>query len=559
MLLNFSKMALTKNEQPATVSLAANPIWVDYSTDEGSEDFIGIHIRVSKFDVDDYCLLGSEMRYEPDAEGKVQVDIQSLLEWDPDREFSWPEKTNQIMTKRNDLRRLYKINAYEKFGNPLSTEDGDEIENLYVLPGKISDLQHGLLNDQETTWFAEHVQGSSTKFLTNSSRIKTTDAWASERLYFFFHSAPYQNRVRLKVVINYSDGGSMNIEREVLEGINQYDVVEILTSFSTLGLHLHNQTKEIDSYRVYLTNSSHTTISESFTYKMDHVRKENSRYLIFSNAFKMYEGVRLSGSALTSVSTQFDGANKYLPKGYGVSSVSRIKGNISEEEIVETSSDWLNEDEAIWMRELLLSKEVYEIVNGQLIPIQVITSKNTVNDDNSNLRALNIAYRYGHKDKVPSIIPVIEDNLENFISEEIIVSDMTNSSTVGYRFEGFTYNDSDGSFYLEERETELGHASSPNLPVQCIPLILSYSLISEFYTHNDLNFTLTPDDDIIDHGIVVEVPYREENGYGPLIHKDSLSKLVAFEDSIDDINQISGVFILYVATKRYLEYLYENR
>ena len=33
-------MALTKNEQPAAVSLAGNNIWADYSTDKHAEDFI---------------------------------------------------------------------------------------------------------------------------------------------------------------------------------------------------------------------------------------------------------------------------------------------------------------------------------------------------------------------------------------------------------------------------------------------------------------------------------------------------------------------------------------
>ena len=392
-------MALTQISIPPVVSLAGNPIYISYSTNKNSEDFIGIHLKVYTVNDASWNLQGDELRYEPDSTGKIEVDIQKLLEWDPNKEFTWPDVDADLITHQANLLKQYKVEVSEKYGNPLTEDDTDTVFGLFVLPGSISKLQQGYLNSISDTWLEN--QSSSNKFLTNSP-TKKTDVWASERLYFLIINNPYAGRVNLKVRIDYI-GSSATHTAETIRYIYDHYILHLVTSFSTLLLGLIDNEKEVLQYTVWLTSGNDTILSEEFTYTMDNVRHSNTKYFIFNNAFKVAEGARFTSQYKESSNYSFQKSQRTLDKGFNMDSPSLIKSNTQETKSCEITSDWLTIEEMNWLRELLTSESVYEIVNGNLIPVFIDTESVNILEGNNNLRALSISYIYAHPDKVPVI------------------------------------------------------------------------------------------------------------------------------------------------------------
>lgn len=543
-------MSLTQNEVPAAVSLAGNPVFVNYETDEGAEDFIGIHYIVQAYLNSTWTQLGNEMRLELDDNDAAEVDIHKLLEWDPEREFTWPEAVSDIIIKRNDLRRQFRILVDEMYGNPLEVGDEDTATGYYVLPGKVSNLKFGLLNDESTTWWSDN--SGDKKFLTNGPREKTTDAWASERLYFILSAAPGSSEINLQVKIYYTDDTTSTITRETQSSAAQYDVYEIITSFSTLGLYIKDTSKTIEKYEVWLEDGASSVISEVYTYVLDHVRKPDSKYFIFANAYKMPEGMRFTGKSSRHTEYSFLKSHREFSNDYGVDDPSMIKSNSREVEFREISSGWVTLEEINWMREILLSNEVFEIVNGEIVPVIIETEKLVINEDDSNLRELTIVYRYAHADQVPGLIPEIEDGFDAFSTGSDLLA---TSSVYSNGFTTFTY--SNGTVTEVVGNGPMYGLLNPELNVRLIPLILKYSSWGN-YDYPPLAYLYsgtTPAD--VGMAIGIETTINQE-GYGVLYSDNAgafrlgLSTYL-FDNDLDSFGELE----LYYATKRYMEYLYE--
>ena len=549
-------MALTENEVPVLVSLAGNQMWADYSTDETDEDFIGIHYKVFAYLNGEWTLQGKELRHVPDAGGKTIIDIHSLLSWDPDKQFAWKESPENLIHKRNDLRRLYRIDVEEKYGNPLATGDSVTGSSKYVLPGKIADLKQGIYNNQSTDWWDELQSGKS--FLTNSPRIKNTDAWTSERLSYYVFGAEVTS-IELMIKVYYSDESYTTIIRETKDSVVQHDVYEIITSFSTLGIYFLDPSKSITKYEIWLRDQSQNVISEVFTFSLDHERHEDARYFLFSNGYKVIEGARLTGLSRSQVKTDQMDLNRYLEKNFGPRDKTTVKAQASEVEYREASSGWLKGEEFDWLREILLSKEVYEIVKGEVVPVVIESGSFPRHEDNSNLRSITISYRYAHADSVPAVLPDLEDILDNFHESMIDIGGLINGPA-GKEFSELQYINATGSFTAGTQDTDYPHAYSNNdLSKPNIPLLAAYWDLETTYDFCDLEMLLL---EISEYSQVstatVPLIWNEELGYGILISSNT-----DFRFGIRGIdggaNNGHVAFIrLYIPTKRCLEYLYEK-
>lgn len=549
-------MALTKNDAPDTVALVGNQMWVDYTTDEVDEDFIGIHISPEVYLEEEWVVQGAEQRFEPDMNGNVLVDLHRLFNWDPEGRFTWPEDPRELMVRDLDLCRSARIVVKEKYGNPLAEQDSDTHIPLYLLPGKISDLLQGKLNDEGTTWWDDFK--TTGKFLTNAPRIKTTDPWASERL-FFFPITSYPQGVRLRVKVTYTDGTLKEFNRMVLEGATQFQVHEIITSFSTLGLYFLDPSKKVEKYEAWVVNDSDVAISEVYTYLVDHEKRDNARYFLFSNAFKMIEGARLIGPGKTELKYAYENLNTSLEKGYGVSASSASKTNSQETEVREASSGYVSIEEMNWLREIALSKEVYEIVDGRPIRILVESDSITPHDDNQNLRSFTISYRYAHTDSVPQVLPTPEDVISEFELAKIDLEGMTNGSAGGYDFYSLDFNNATDFLQATTQNNQIPHAfSDADIEHPYVPLLAYFTNYSR--DNEDTGMTiLLFDGSTYTKTSISEIIINEDvtTGFGILMTEESSTKFGVKSGASETTNNHSMDLMLLVPTKRCLEYLYE--
>jgi len=385
-------MALTENELPPTIALAGNPMYVDYSTDQHAQDFIGIHYDPEVYLNSAWVSAAQEMRHEPDSNNKAVVDIHKIMEWDPEKEFSFPETVSSLFVKRNNLRRQWRLNRFEKYGNPLTAyNEAYASGTRYILPGKISDCRQGKFTADSKNWWT--MLQSKQWFLTNSPRIKVTDEFSSERLYYLVFGDDV-TAMSMRVKVYYSDGTDITTSRGIASSISQYDIYEIITSYSRLKISEIDTEKTISKYEIWLTDQDDAVISETFTYKMDLVEKKNARYFLFSNSYKMYEGVRFIGRSIQDVTIESMSSTRKLNKDYSFSDKTIIKNIIEESHRVQAATGWLTPDEMNWFREIIKSTDVYEIIDGRIYSVEIIDNSYSLSDDNTNLQALSIEYRY---------------------------------------------------------------------------------------------------------------------------------------------------------------------
>lgn len=412
-------MAITENELPPTVALAGNPMWVDCETDEHAEDFIGLHYDAEVYLDGAWQSAAQEMRFEPDADHKAVVDLSKLLQWDPEKEFTYPD-TGSIIIKRNNLRRQWRLFRSEKYGNPLvEYNDAYASGTRYILPGKISDLKQGQINSLSSDWWS--YLATKKWFLSNAPRSKKTDASAIEKLYYIIFGAAVTS-IRMSCRIHYTDGTTATYYLNSSFSAVQYDVCELICSYTALDLDSYSATKTVAEYDIWLVDQSLNIISEEFSFLLDRIQKPNARYFIFQNSYKMYEGIRFAGKSSDQSKISFQEFVRQRTKGYTEDTHSLLREFLREQHIIQVSSDWLSRDEINWYRELLLSREVYEVINNVLLPVSILTTQVQLSSDMSNLISLSIEYVYGTEDSVPDdyfyeTIEVPEEN-NNLITSE---------------------------------------------------------------------------------------------------------------------------------------------
>lgn len=541
-------MALTSVESPPLVTLAGNPIWVIFSTDEYAENHIGIHLDPEIYVDAAWKSASSEMRYEPDGDHQAVVDFSKILQWDPEKEFSFPEKLETLIVKRNNLRRQWRLRSSQKYGNPLVEYNVSTSTAKYILPGKISDFKQGQYNDASTDWWTKLQAGK--LFLTNSPRTKKTDAWSSERLYYLVYGGSVSS-INLKIKINYTDGTATGFTKSTIGSVSQYDVYEIITSFSSLALYIVESSKVISTYEVWLSDQLNNVISEVMTYKVDHLRHPDSRYFIFSNAYKMYEGLRFTGKSSNEIGIDAVSVHRKLEKDYSATDRSILKEMISESHSVTTNSGWLTREEMDLYRELLLSREVYEIIDGLVIPIHITSDSSVINDDQSNLRSIQMRYNYAYNDSVPDI----RDADEFALPADLLAV----SGVYDFTLNTFEFLNGDISAVGVDLQYGIINVEISGASV----LILKYDITNDSIPSGA--FT-----DPMDVGIFVGTAQNgtffklgefgsKKQGYCLIINSYPGTKRLGVYTAVGGaFYNAYGNFELRHATRKYLEYLYEN-
>lgn len=151
------------------------------------------------------------------------------------------------------------------------------------------------------------------------------------------------------------------------------------------------------AYDIKLASSILTPLSKTQTFKID---KRCSKYIpirfMFLNqlgCFDYFTAILLSRQTINVSRTTF---NKVLVPNYNVGDRGLTVYNIDAYESVTITSDWVTNEEAIWLKDLWLATEVYELQSdGTILPIIInnnsIEVKKMVNDKLINYQ---FDYRY---------------------------------------------------------------------------------------------------------------------------------------------------------------------
>ena len=184
-------------------------------------------------------------------------------------------------------------------------------------------------------------------------------------------SSYYRLKADLKFYTDLSTETTHQIT--LLTGLVKYDIVEISFTLNDILEQLTDPDR-LYSATIYLVNQLGQTVSEKRTYLADYRQELHSHLFIWRNSFGMYDMDLFTGAYLQGVASEkqvFSLTNNY---SFAVTDAPTRVMRSTEVERISASIGWMEDPQrANWLRELLLSREVYEIVDNNLVPV-VITS-----------------------------------------------------------------------------------------------------------------------------------------------------------------------------------------
>jgi|GEM_PF-3762914 len=309
----------------------------------------------------------------PDEDSVIRVNLSAYLQAHAISSFTWPPAG--FVTVRTDLLLRYHIRYAERWGIPAGIKKLQSTAGIttLALPGGVGFMQQAMFSQMQNHWFS--TLQYTKQFLTWAPRHRHIKTHQIEKLFFFF-TQPAAN-LQLRARITWFDTQSQMAPLTVVVAsvpVSQYQILELSFSFDQLGFAQLQPQRRVQKFELYLSDTSGTAISEKRHYYLDYRSEPHTHAFIWRNSFGMYDTELFFGSYQESVTLEkkiFSVVNRFV---FNILAPQTQVLESTLVEKVEASSGWFEDPEkAHWLKELLLSKEVYEVVDGVLHPV-VITS-----------------------------------------------------------------------------------------------------------------------------------------------------------------------------------------
>jgi len=231
------------------------------------------------------------------------------------------------------------------------------------------------------------------KFMTwcpNNKKIEFP--YSEEYLHYLVISATTLN---LKVKCYYSDGTDQTLTVLTSAGVAAKQIHRIPAGYFQLDIGANFTIpagESVTKYDLWLEDQDDIVISEVRTYISDPVYFRNNREFIFENSMGGFDTIRCRGETEYNVDTSAVETESILPDYWGLSSFDK-KGKFAidlnymrDGSVVRTG--YLTKAELLWLKELFLSKFVYEVRNLKHIPVIVQPGSFKLYTTNDDLFAL---------------------------------------------------------------------------------------------------------------------------------------------------------------------------
>jgi hypothetical protein len=390
-------MAITIEQTPDTFSPVYNPIIFVVSSDNTSESNFSY---IFDLYYDGTLQTRHRMPANP-SNGLGKIDVRRILESQitHDIEVStsgWAQNTNS-----------YK-KFYIKFGEEydvsgVTTVDADleTSADFYAYNSVFEYLD-----------FIDYTSGNyllaatSDKFLTNSpdQYFNTGNrAW----LYLINNDPTTVSKARFK---KYNSSGTLLDTQDVNN--SSYNTNTDSNRFLRIGVGPWNVSQTINGtwldnasyYTVEVLNGSNTRISEIKTFYIQDTCKYTPIRLHWLNKLGGFDSFNFSlinrKSSTIEKSFYNKPAGSFSGSSFSFSKSDRSQNalNITYEDSVLINSDWLTDQEAIWLKELVTSPVVFQELNSVLIPVTIQDTKYEEKERiSSSLFNLQITFNYSNK------------------------------------------------------------------------------------------------------------------------------------------------------------------
>jgi len=367
-----------------------------HQTGMNIQTYPGFGILAQVLDENDQ-VIGEDFR-PVDADGRTHFDISeyinACLEGFTPPHFTIPATGDHLKCFTDGVK-LYRVAFCEQYNQVSKRIFVDEYRRAMM--GGLSREALVYWNDSDPFWgSANNLQ----RFLTWCPSGKLTTKKQLERLFFFTNT---NDELILNYTVFYSDTSSASGSLSPFS-VNEYSILEVQVGYDDLDLDSIYPLNVVTGWSVYLTDGS-AIVSEVYHFILDQRYKEFDRQFLFRNSFGWYDVMRLTGKIEKTL-------NHDRTEGYTISEDPETDFNAPDKNFInfETQSfkgttGWVSKEAQNWLRDFLISREIYEIIAGRFYPIKLTSKKSVLGKDGEDNLMLDFEYIRAYRDVFFSINP----------------------------------------------------------------------------------------------------------------------------------------------------------
>ncbi|NHZ86028.1 MAG: hypothetical protein GWP19_09120, partial [Planctomycetia bacterium] len=379
-------MSLTIHKNPLGITLSGNPAHVDVSSNTIIISNHKIHCRIKQSGI----IVGEDAL--PVINNAVSFDISDLLKKKKILDINIFDLFDKTIKKIDGLFEKFNLDIFE-------TYNGDGIEHNTIYLGSFKVLQAGFSTiflknyDAANKSFYNNFLLEDKKFLTWAS--KKTLTWNQHDLLFFISTKPSTINYHARFTLYFDDASTTNVDTEKILLLFP-TITYFSTSLLTHSLLSYETDNKLVKYDVVMNDDNEIAQSEVKTYYVDRTFYNQQRQFIFKNSIGGYDVIMLKG--ITDSTDE----------------IQRTVGFFQTEDII-THSDFKESYSANsgflitqykdpksakkYIIELINSREIYEILGQEFIPVIPSDKKISITRDDEFLYSFNFNYKYAYADE----------------------------------------------------------------------------------------------------------------------------------------------------------------
>lgn len=339
--------------------------------------------------------------YKPlEASGTVKFEVQeyiyaSLLMAEPPRFHLVAGSAFAIYWWYADYQMKYRTVFCDKVDGEFSPRTYTDPDNsfCYALPGGLNREDLVANNAGNVNWF--NLTATKKKFLTWTPPSRVTDKSETHSLFFIFQDPAYAS-FRYKANLFTAETGSQ-VYLTNLIGINQFTMIELLAGYDQLQLGNYHQGAVI-RWQLYLVDPSDNIISDVREFSLDDQYHENIRYFRFRNSWGTYDSFRCTGVVEAAVEHDREKVAYASDETETAYNAPGSYTMIKEAQSFKANSGWLSKEYLNYLRDFMLSADIYEVEDGRLLKCLLTSKKTAMWKDKSYNYSLAFEYERGYED-----------------------------------------------------------------------------------------------------------------------------------------------------------------
>lgn len=346
---------------------------------------VGMQVLLKSGDV--WETIGEDLQ-PVDNMGITTFDIHRLFADRVYSTFRFPEPTQPLILARPFACREYKVRYYEVYGSDLQAQQMTESNSFFILSAGISQLQE-VINNRSNTSFWEKLQYNN-YFLTWQPTEKRVTRNQTEKLFFLLQEPVEQ--LQLRIAYFFTNGtGNHSLPINSIDNPTPKTVYELTITPSVMQVPGW-ETDLLDYYEVWIEDGQMNRISEIRRYTLDYSYQENDRLFLFQNSLGGFDTIRILGdqedtleydriSVKSLLGTDFTELSHHLTQ-FSVTEIRKHKAN----------TGWITPQASAWIRDFFLSKKVYRIIAGKLVPVVIDSNQVVHRKDKQELFSIDFEY-----------------------------------------------------------------------------------------------------------------------------------------------------------------------